>query len=102
MLRWYRQYSALRPPACRFAPTCSAYALEAVETHGTVRGLYLGLRRILRCHPFGGQGYDPVPVSKQRGAAPSACRVEHQAALHRATVASAACAAPNDLRHHHA
>jgi putative membrane protein insertion efficiency factor len=46
---------------CRFHPTCSAYALEALETHGALRGGWLALRRILRCHPFGGHGVDPVP-----------------------------------------
>lgn len=46
---------------CRFAPTCSHYFLEAVETHGSLKGSYLGIRRILRCHPWGGSGYDPVP-----------------------------------------
>lgn len=46
---------------CRFAPSCSAYALEALATHGVARGAWLALRRILRCHPWGGSGYDPVP-----------------------------------------
>lgn len=61
VLGWYRQYRGLRPDACRFDPTCSAYTVEAVETHGALRGLYLGTRRVLRCHPLGGRGYDPVP-----------------------------------------
>jgi len=47
--------------SCRFQPTCSAYALEALEAHGAVRGLWLTARRIGRCHPWGGSGYDPVP-----------------------------------------
>lgn len=46
---------------CRFAPTCSEYALEALETHGPLRGTWLALRRVSRCHPWGGEGHDPVP-----------------------------------------
>ena len=53
--------SPLTPPSCRFTPSCSTYALEAIRKHGPFRGLYLALRRILRCHPWGGSGYDPVP-----------------------------------------
>jgi putative membrane protein insertion efficiency factor len=57
--------SPMLPNACRFEPTCSRYALEAIETHGALKGLWLGMRRILRCHPItwlgGGSGYDPVP-----------------------------------------
>src|SRR5256886_9296486 len=49
---------------CRFTPTCSAYFLEAVETHGIGRGSWLGLKRLARCHPWGGCGYDPVPSGK--------------------------------------
>lgn len=48
-------------PACRFEPSCSGYAREAVERHGVLRGGWLAMRRLLRCHPFGGCGYDPVP-----------------------------------------
>jgi putative membrane protein insertion efficiency factor len=49
------------PAGCRFEPTCSAYFLEAVETHGCVRGSWLGLKRLVRCQPWGGSGHDPVP-----------------------------------------
>ena len=61
-IRFYRKYiSPLTPPACRFTPTCSQYAIEALQKHGPIKGLYLAVRRILRCHPWGGHGYDPVP-----------------------------------------
>ena len=61
LLRWYQQYRSLRPAACRYLPTCSAYVIGAVEAHGPAKGLYLGTRRVLRCHPLGGHGHDPVP-----------------------------------------
>lgn len=53
--------SPLFPANCRFTPTCSQYAMEALSRHGLVKGMWLSLRRILRCHPFGGSGYDQVP-----------------------------------------
>jgi putative membrane protein insertion efficiency factor len=61
MLRGYKwAISPLLPPACRFVPTCSEYAQEAVERYGALRGVWMGLMRLLRCHPFSGGGYDPV------------------------------------------
>lgn len=56
-----RSISPMLPPSCRFTPTCSAYALEALQRHGPFKGSYLTIRRLLRCHPWGGSGYDPVP-----------------------------------------
>ena len=66
-IRFYRRFlSPLKPRMCRFEPTCSAYALEALQRHGAVRGLWLALRRLLRCHPFCAGGHDPVPARPQR------------------------------------
>jgi putative membrane protein insertion efficiency factor len=65
-IRFYRRFlSPLKPPSCRFTPTCSAYALEAVAEHGVTKGIALTLRRLARCHPItwlgGSSGFDPVP-----------------------------------------
>lgn len=48
-------------PSCRFTPTCSNYGLEAIKKHGTIKGTWLTIKRFLKCHPWGGSGYDPVP-----------------------------------------
>lgn len=61
-----RAISPLLPPSCRFTPTCSEYAQEAVLKHGAARGAWLAVRRLGRCHPFGGSGYDPVPGTGNR------------------------------------
>ncbi|GGB57044.1 membrane protein insertion efficiency factor YidD [Tistrella sp. BH-R2-4] len=60
------------PPRCRHLPTCSAYAIEAVQLHGPVHGAWLALRRVLRCHPWGTSGFDPVPPRPGPGAASGA------------------------------
>jgi putative membrane protein insertion efficiency factor len=58
---YQRCIGPMLPAACRYYPSCSNYMLEAVRLHGAVRGAWLGLRRLARCHPWGGYGYDPVP-----------------------------------------
>ena len=61
-LRFYKRFlSPLLPPMCRFDPTCSIYMMQAIEKHGTLRGVGLGVRRLSRCHPFNPGGWDPVP-----------------------------------------
>jgi len=52
--------------SCRFTPSCSSYAIEALERHGVARGVWLGVRRVLRCHPFRPAGYDPVPAGTEK------------------------------------
>ena len=61
-IRFYRAcISPMFPPACRYLPTCSQYAVEAITKHGPFKGLWLAMKRLMRCHPGGGSGYDPVP-----------------------------------------
>ncbi|MCF0174558.1 MAG: membrane protein insertion efficiency factor YidD [Bacteroidales bacterium] len=65
LIRFYQVcISPYTPPACRYVPTCSQYALEAFRVHGVFKGFYLSVRRILRCHPYSKGGYDPVPPRK--------------------------------------
>lgn len=63
---YQRFISPLTPPTCRFYPTCSEYTREAIQYHGAFKGLYLGIRRILKCHPFHKGGFDPVPLKKDK------------------------------------
>jgi putative membrane protein insertion efficiency factor len=71
LVRFYRRFfSPLLPAACRFEPTCSQYALDAIEMYGALKGGWLTLRRLLRCQPFSRGGFDPVPV-------PKTCPAEH-------------------------
>ena len=61
-IRSYQKFiSPALPPSCRFTPSCSQYALEAVAKHGALRGTWLAARRLVRCHPFNPGGYDPIP-----------------------------------------
>ncbi|MDF2608494.1 MAG: hypothetical protein K0R00_1063 [Herbinix sp.] len=63
IIKLYQKYISplKRTPSCIYAPTCSLYAIEALEKHGVIKGTYLAVRRVLRCHPFHKGGYDPVP-----------------------------------------
>jgi len=66
LVDWYQRAFAGRPSPCRFTPSCSTYAREALVVHGTTRGLWLTTRRLLRCRPFGPSGFDPVPEPDHR------------------------------------
>ena len=62
-IRFYKAcISPMLPPSCRYVPTCSQYAIDAIQIHGPLKGLWLTVKRILSCHPWGGSGYDPVPI----------------------------------------
>lgn len=63
-LRAYQAWSASRPPVCRYVPSCSTYAREAIAEHGAARGTWLAVRRLARCQPLGSHGFDPVPKSE--------------------------------------
>ena len=68
LIRIYRRYFSLLKgrPSCIYYPTCSWYAIEALEKHGLIKGSYLAVRRVLRCHPYGRGGYDPVPETRRK------------------------------------
>ncbi len=66
LIRLYQKIiSPMLPNVCRYKPSCSEYFIEALQIHGIFKGSYLGIKRILRCHPWGGSGYDPVPQKQQ-------------------------------------
>lgn len=71
LIRFYQKFlSPLCPGVCRYRPTCSEYFIQALQIHGIFKGSLLGIRRLLRCHPWGGSGYDPVPpkrIKKDKG-----------------------------------
>lgn len=67
LIKIYQKFiSPLFPGKCRFYPTCSNYAYQAIQEYGSIRGLYLGIKRILKCHPFNDGGYDPVPKKNEK------------------------------------
>lgn len=67
LIRFYRRHvSPHLPPMCRYYPTCSCYAIEAIETHGAFKGFLLALWRVLRCNPLSRGGYDPVPLPREK------------------------------------
>ena len=78
-IEWYRTQRAGQPSPCRFFPTCSEYAHEAIDRHGALRGGWLTLRRLARCRPFGASGYDPVPDART---AHVACCELHEGGTH--------------------
>lgn len=73
-LRFYKRFvSPLLPPACRFYPSCSQYAIGAIQTHGSLRGCWLAAKRLGRCHPFSKGGFDPVPNGDEAGQSHGTC-----------------------------
>ena len=75
LVKAYQRAFEGRPSPCRFTPSCSSYAVEALQVHGTARGLWLTIRRLSRCRPFGPSGWDPVP---ERPNSPTSSNTSHQ------------------------
>jgi putative membrane protein insertion efficiency factor len=71
LIHLYQHAFAWRASPCRYVPSCSQYADEAVERHGAIKGSWLSVRRLARCHPWGGQGWDPVPTAPTRSSRPN-------------------------------
>jgi len=80
LVDWYQRAFEGRPSPCRFTPSCSSYAREALELHGSRRGLWLTIRRLVRCRPFGPSGFDPVPLPD---AADGPCHFPHEGSMTR-------------------
>ena len=81
LIRAYQLFlSPVLPASCRYQPSCSAYGMEAIRRFGAIRGGWLTAKRLLRCHPWGGWGYDPVPEAHHHGHAES-CAANHHATL---------------------
>ena len=70
LVKAYQAIRFGRPSPCRFVPSCSTYAVEAIEAHGAGRGAWLAVRRVVRCNPWGGQGFDPVPTPRKSNSHP--------------------------------
>lgn len=66
LIKLYKKMPLSSHASCRHIPTCSSYAIKAIETHGSIKGSYLTIKRILRCNPWGTSGYDPVPVKEKK------------------------------------
>jgi putative membrane protein insertion efficiency factor len=66
LIKCYKTISQTFPPRCRFQPNCSSYAYQAIQIYGLTKGLYLSIKRILKCHPFASGGFDPVPLCKNK------------------------------------
>ncbi len=66
LIKVYKSIPGPWHDSCRYIPTCSDYAIEAIETHGVIKGWYLSIKRIIRCNPFGKSGYDPVPPKQKK------------------------------------